>query len=174
MSRWGQAPQQQQQVLQQHSFYSRTFSLPAVDGRLPEILFSGGEHIEAGGEVSVLRGPPSSANSSSSNAAEDQRDGAKKAAATRTPVKHDAAAAERKPPAEEAALGRPTAERLEGGGGELDGYKCPRCAKLFASFDQVKEHMATVHRDGSSRSSSTTTTTAARTIVFKYRKGELK
>jgi hypothetical protein len=146
--RWGQAPQQHH-LQQQSFFYSRTFSLPAVDGRLPEILFSGGEHTEA----EFVRGPPSN------STAAEERD----LTAARTPVKQDAAGERKQLGVKliaEAALPPRT------GGGEMDGYKCPRCGKYFVSFDQVKEHQAVAHRD-----SANSTAAASRTFIFKYRKG---
>jgi len=123
--RWGQSPQHPQQ--QQHSFfYSRTFSLPAVDGRLPEILFSGGEH-------------PDPTN-------EDQGGG------VRTNEKSPRTY---------------SVEECPSSGGYL---KCPRCAKYFVSFGQLKEHQAAAHQDVSN-AVSLAAAAATKTRIFKYRKG---
>lgn len=133
--RWGQTPQQPHP--QHQSFYSRTFSLPAVDGRLPEILFSGGDHPEPeviapdvapaatfGGEPTATKSAPS-------------------------PLK----------------ASRPL----------LDGFKCPRCAKFFASFAALKEHVEVAHKETSGsqtqQQQQQQQKQTTRTKVVKYRKG---
>ncbi len=115
-----------------------------MDGRLPEILFSGGEHLESDFPRSSLI-----------SVSEDN-----------TAVSDIVAS----PTAEKSVCTVVAAGGRAGSGtaGKLDGFKCPRCGKLFLNFGLLKVHQQAAHQDTVAGASSPHTT---RTRIFKFRKG---
>ena len=122
-----------------------------MDGRLPEILFSGGEHPEK----EMILGQP--------NTAEEIAP----APTARSAQKDDKNEREGEQLTDSAPLR--SGSKVEGGAGnKMDGFKCPRCGKYFVSFALLKEHQLVAHVDSNSPPVTT------RTRIFKYRKGDVR